>query len=268
MAIVIHPTAIVHKKAQLGDNIEVGAFSIIEEDTVLSDNCWIGTHVNICSGTRLARNCRIFKGSNIGEVPQDLKFGGEKTLLEIGENTTVREYCALNRGTSATGKTVIGANSLLMAYCHVGHDCRIGNNLVAANCVNLAGHVEIGNHANIGGMTAIVQFRKIGDNVHIAAFSCIIKDIIPFATVGNDPYRVVGINRIGLARAGFSEERRRIIQRAYKVLFRSGLTVTDACNQLATQYSDNVDIKKIIDFANASGRGLLRMRETDVSDDA
>jgi UDP-N-acetylglucosamine acyltransferase len=220
--------------------------------------------VAVNGGTRIGKECRIFKGANLGSVPQDLKFGGEKTLLHIGDNTTIREFCTLNRGTKATGQTVIGAHCLFMAYCHVGHDCRIGDNLIAANCMNLAGHVEIGKNVNVGGMSAVVQFRKIGDYSHITAFSLIKKDVAPFAMVAPGPMRVIGINRIGLMRAGFDSGRRSVIKQAYRVLFRNGLTTADALVRLAADYPGSRDIESIIIFVKASTRGLLRMRERTV----
>jgi UDP-N-acetylglucosamine acyltransferase len=267
MATEIHATAIVDNGAGIGADVKVGPYSVIENDAIVGDRCEIGAHVTICGGTRLGAGCRVFKGSNIGDAPQDLKYAGEKTVLRVGDNCTIREFCTLNRGTKATGETVIGRNCLFMAYCHVGHDCRIGDNLVAANCMNLAGHVEIGNFANIGGITAVVQFRKVGDYVHIGASSQIIKDVPPFALVAPNPMRLVGINRIGLTRAGFSEERRLNIRRAYKVLFRSNLTVSATIARLSNDFPGNPDIEKIIAFTKSSTRGLLRMRKQNVCED-
>jgi UDP-N-acetylglucosamine acyltransferase len=261
MPVVIHPTAVVGKRASIGADVRIGPYSIVEDDVVIGDGCEISSHVVFKAGTRIGRECRVFKGANLGEVPQDLKFGGEKTLLRIGDNTTVREFCTLNRGTKATGETVIGNNCLFMAYCHVGHDCRIGDNLIAANCMNLAGHVEIGKNVNVGGMSAVVQFRTIGDYSHITAFSLIKKDVAPFAMVAPGPMRVIGINRIGLIRAGFDTGRRSVIKQAYRVLFRNGQTTKDALARLAAEYSGNADVESIIAFVKASTRGLLRMRE-------
>lgn len=264
MATLIHPTAIVDKNAILGNNVTVGPYAIIAADVVIGDKCEIGPHASICNGSRLGNECRIFKGANIGDVPQDLKFGGEKTLLKIGDKTTIREFCTLNRGTKATGETVIGSNCLLMAYCHVAHDCKIGNNVIAANCTNLAGHVEIGNNVNVGGMTAIVQFRKIGDYSHLSANSLIKKDVAPFAMTAPGPMRIIGINRIGLKRAGFSIDRRNAIKQAYRILFRNGLTISESLSQLASEFPSNPDIKSVIAFVNASTKGLLRMRSNNI----
>lgn len=261
MATVIHPTAIVDKGASIGADVAIGPYTVIEGDTVIGDRCSIGPHVLIASGTRLGHECRVFKGACLGTVPQDLKFSGEKTLLTIGDRCTIREFCMFNRGTKATGKTIIGSNCFFMAYCHVAHDCRIGDNLIAANALQLAGHVEIGNGVNIGGTCAVTQFRKIGDLCHLSAYSLIIKDVVPFAITAPDPMRVVGINRIGLLRAGFSEERRRNIKRAYKILFRSGLTAAEACARLSAGFTGDKDVEAIIAFVKSSTKGLLRMAE-------
>jgi UDP-N-acetylglucosamine acyltransferase len=267
VATVIHPTAIIDKSAIIGADVTIGPYTVIEGDTVIGDRCEIGPHVLIAAGTRLGINCRVFKGASLGTVPQDLKFSGEKTLLIIGDNCTIREFCMFNRGTKATGETIIGRNCLFMAYCHVAHDCRIGDSLIAANTLNLAGHVEIGKGVNIGGTCAVTQFRKIGDLCHLSAYSLIIKDVVPFAITAPDPMRVVGINRIGLARAGFSEERRRNIKRAYKILFRSGLTATEACARLSADFTGDKDVEAIIAFAKSSAKGLLRMAEREEAEE-
>jgi len=259
----IHATAIVHQNARIGDNVSIGPFSIIEDDVVIGEGSEIGPHVLVGAGTRLGKQCKIFKGASVGTVPQDLKFGGEKTTLTIGDHTTIREFCTLNRGTHATGETVVGSHCLLMAYCHVAHDCRVGDYFVAANAVNLAGHVTIGNHVNVGGVAAFVQFRSVGDYSFIGAYSLIVKDVAPFAKVAADPLRVVGINQVGLKRSGFTEERRRDIKRAYKTLFRSGLVYQDALARLAEEHPGNPDVESIIAFAKKSSYGLLRMGEAE-----
>jgi UDP-N-acetylglucosamine acyltransferase len=264
MATNIHPTAIINKGAEIGEDVTIGPYSILENDVIIGDRCEIGPHVLIASGTRIGKECRIFKGASIGTIPQDLKFCGEKTYLIIGDRCTIREFCMFNRGTNATGKTVIGNNCLFMAYCHVAHDCHIGDNLVAANTLNLAGHVEIGNNVNIGGTCAVTQFRKIGDYCHLGAYSLIIKDVVPFAITAPEPMRVVGVNKIGLTRAGFSLERITNIKRAYKILFRSSLTVENAIKKLLEDLPNNSDVEKIISFVKTSTRGILRMRNNEV----
>jgi UDP-N-acetylglucosamine acyltransferase len=263
MPVTIHPSAIVHAKAGIGVNVGIGPYAIIEEDVVIGDGCEIGPYAMIASGTRLGKQCRVFNGASLGTIPQDLKFGEEKTILKIGDHTTIREFCTLNRGTKATGETVLGSHCLLMAYCHVAHDCRIGDYFIAANSVNLAGHVTIGNHVNSGGIAAVVQFRTVGDHGFIGAFSLIVKDVVPFAKVAAAPMRIVGVNKVGLERSGFDENRRRQISRAYKVLFRSGLTCQDAVARLAREFPGNPDVESIIAFARKSSYGLLRMGESE-----
>ena len=263
MPVTIHPSAIVHAKASIGVNVGIGPYAIIEEDVVIGDGCDIGPYAMIASGTRLGKQCRVFNGASLGTIPQDLKFGEEKTILKIGDHTTIREFCTLNRGTKATGETVLGSHCLLMAYCHIAHDCRIGDYFIAANSVNLAGHVTIGNHVNSGGIAAVVQFRTVGDHSFIGAFSLIVKDVVPFAKVAAAPMRIVGVNKVGLERSGFDENRRRQISRAYKVLFRSGLTCQDAVARLAREFPGNPDVESIIAFARKSSYGLLRMGESE-----
>ena len=263
MGTVIHPSAVVDKNAIIGSDVRIGPYAVVEGDVEIGDGCDIGAHTLLCDGTRLDAGCRVFKGSSIGSPPQDLKFTGEKTLLRVGRNTTIREFCTLNKGTKATGETVIGSNCLLMAYCHVAHDCRVGDNVIAANAMNIAGHVEIGNFVNIGGICAVVQFRKIGDYAHLTAYSLIKKDVAPFAMVAPGPMRVVGINRIGLSRAGFDAGRRAAIKRAYRILFRDGRTTSEAISLLSTEFAGNPDIASLIAFVKSSARGLLRMRAAD-----
>jgi UDP-N-acetylglucosamine acyltransferase len=260
MSVSIHPTALVDPAASLGEKVSVGPYTVIEGNVQIGDGCSIGPHVLIASGTRLGKGCRIFKGASLGTVPQDLKFGGEETVLRIGDNTTVREFCTLNRGTKARGETVVGSNCLLMAYCHVAHDCSIGDHFIGANTLNLAGHVTIGHHVATGGTAAIVQFRQVGDYAFIGAYSLIVNDVVPYALVGSDPVRIVGPNKIGLQRNGFDARRRMDIKRAYRILFRQGLPLVKALERLDKELPGNPDIGSIKEFALKSRYGLLRMR--------
>lgn len=259
MTNLIHPTAIIDPTAELGRNVSVGPYTIIEGDVEIGDDCEIAPHVLIAAGTRMGRRNKIFKGASIGAVPQDLKFGNEKTIFRMGDDNTIREFCTLNRGTVATGETRLGNNCLLMAYCHLGHDCHIGNNFVAANLVNLAGHVTVGDYVGVGGMVAIVQFRTIGDYAFIGAFMSVVKDIPPYALTAANPSRIVSINKVGLERRGFDESRRRAIKNAYKILFRENLLFADALAKITATYPVNDDIRKLVEFAQKSERGLLRM---------
>ncbi len=259
---MIHPTAQVHPKAVIGDNVAIGPYTVIEEDVEIGGECEIGPHVLVASGTRVGKGCRIFKGASIGTIPQDLKFGGEKTFLFIGENTTIREFCTMNRGTKATGKSVVGNNCLFMAYTHVAHDCSVGNNVVMTNASHLAGHVHIGNYVRIAGVASIVQFLSVGDYSFIGAYSLVVKDVVPFAMVAPSPLRIAGINKVGLERSGFDEERRRQIRRAYKILFRSGLSKEEALQSLEADFPGNGDIASLTAFTRAS-KGLVRMHESE-----
>lgn len=254
----IHPTAVISAAAALGAHVTIGPFTVVEDDVEIGDGCVIGPHVMIGSGTRLGKGCRIFKGAAVGLVPQDLKFGGESTTLQIGDHTTVREFCTLNRGTAASGRTVIGSNCLLMAYCHVAHDCVIGNHVVIANNLAMAGHVEVGDYVRIGGAVTIHQFVRIGTFAFIAAQARPFMDVVPYAMVGVEPTVITGTNRIGLERAGYNEERRFAIKRAYRILFRSNLSLESALERLQHDFPRNDDIALLIAFVRGSSRGLMR----------
>lgn len=254
----IHPTAIVDSGSEIGANVSIGPFTIIEGDVVISDGCQIGSHVLIHSGTRLGKNCRVFKGAVLATDPQDLKYAGEKTTLEIGDNTTVREFCTLNRGSSHRLKTVIGSKSLLMAYVHVAHDCFIGNNVILANAVNMAGHVTIEDYASVGGMTPIHQFVRIGQHVFIGGGLRVPKDVPPYILAAGEPLTYEGINRVGLSRRGFSAETMLQLRRLYKLIYRSNLNTTQAIDQIKTTMELTPEIQYIIDFIESSERGIIK----------
>lgn len=203
---IIHPTAIVHPDAKLGQDVEVGAFSIIEADVEIGEGCRIKSHVYIDSGTRLGQNVQIFSGAVLGTAPQDLKYNGEKTFLEVGDNTTIREYATLNRATDYSWKTIVGKNCLLMAYVHIAHDCIIGDNVIISNAVNMAGHVLIDKFAIIGGITAIHQFVHIGQHCMIGGGLRVPKDVPPYILAMGEPLQYGGLNSVGLTRRGFSAE--------------------------------------------------------------
>ncbi|HFB67603.1 MAG TPA: acyl-ACP--UDP-N-acetylglucosamine O-acyltransferase, partial [Calditrichae bacterium] len=217
----IHPTAVVSDKAELGTHVIVGPYAVIEEDVIIGDGCQIGPHVYVHSGTRLGQRVRVEKGAVLGTDPQDLKYGGEKTYLEIGDDTTIREFATLNRGTDFHYKTVVGKNCFLMAYVHVAHDCIIGDNVVIANSVQMAGHVEIDDFAGIGGLTAIHQFVRIGKHCFVGGGLRVTKDVPPYVLAMGDPIRYGGTNFVGLKRRGFSSETLRLIKRAYRTVYQS-----------------------------------------------
>ena len=259
----IHPLAVVDPKAKLGTDVTVMPFAYIEADVEIGDRTSVGVNAAVYAGSRIGSDCKIFQGAAVGQVSQDLKFKGEYTFLKIGDRTTVREFCTLNRGTAARGETVIGADCLLMAYCHVAHDCVLGHHVIASNNLGMAGHVEVGNYVTIGGMVPIHQFVRFGDYSMIASACRPFKDVVPYALCGGEAdTRIVGVNTVKLERLGFSEERRRIIKRAFKILFREGLTQADALARLESEYAGHDDIINLVTFVKGSSRGILRMDES------
>lgn len=254
----IHPTAIVHPQAQLGENVVVGPFTIIEDDVKIGNDVQIASHVLIHAGTRVGDRCRIFKGAVLGTDPQDLKYAGEKTTLEIGDETTVREFCTLNRGSSHRHRTVIGKKCLLMAYVHVAHDCILGDNVILANAVNMAGHVTIEEFVSIGGMTPIHQFVRIGRHAFVGGGLRVNQDVPPYILAAGEPIQFAGINRIGLTRRGFSAETLSRLKQVYKLIYRSGLNTTQALQQIEATIEPTVEVKYVVDFIKSSERGIIK----------
>ena len=253
-----HPLASIERRAIIGENVIIEPFAHIEADVVIGDNCWIGSHSVIKNGTRLGNNSQVFHGAVLGAVPQDLKFGGEATMLEIGENNVIREYCTLNRGTSATGRTAIGSHNMLMANVHVAHDCNIGNRCVIANSVNLAGHVEVGDWAIIGGATQVHQFSKIGGHVMISGGSLVQKDVPPFVKAARNPLSYAGVNTIGLERRGFTREQITHIQEIYRMLFVRGFNTSKAVRLIQEELAESEERTHILEFITAADRGLIK----------
>jgi len=257
----IHPTAVVHENARLGNDVTVGPYAVIEDNVEIGDACDIGPHALIAWGTRMGCRCRVFHAATVGTIPQDLKFAGEETLCRIGDDTIIREYVSINRGTKANGETVIGSRCALLSYCHVGHDCVIGDRFVVSNNLAMAGHVIVGNNVTIGGVCSFHQFNRIGDYAFVGANCYVIQDIVPFSMVAAYPVRVVGINKVGLERNGFDPDRRACISRAYRILFRQNLLRADAVKRLEQEFPGNADIAGLIAFVNSSTRGLVQMGE-------
>ncbi|MFP4680669.1 MAG: acyl-ACP--UDP-N-acetylglucosamine O-acyltransferase [Chitinispirillaceae bacterium] len=255
----IHPTAIIDPDVRIGADVSVGPYAVIEEDVQIGEGCEIGPHVVISSGTRLGKKCRIFKSASIGLEPQDKKYAGEKTFTIIGDNTLIREFVTVNRGTSASGETRIGSDCWIMAYCHVAHDCVIGDDVTISNGLAMAGHVTVGNHVTIGGIVPIHQFTRIGDYAMVASVSRPFTDVVPYALVGADPTRIAGVNKVGLERRGFSAEQIRNIRQAYKILFRENLSLQDALLKLEETYAEAAEVARIVTFVKESQRGLMRM---------
>jgi UDP-N-acetylglucosamine acyltransferase len=256
---MIHPTAIIDSGASLAPDVEVGAFSIIGKDVVIGSGTVIGSHVTIEGPTTIGEQNRIFQFSSLGAAPQDKKYAGEPTRLEIGNRNTIREFCTLNRGTvQDAGATRIGDDNWIMAYVHIAHDCQVGNNTIFANNSSLAGHVHVFDHAILGGFTLIHQFCKIGSHVITAVGSVVFKDIPPYVTASGYDAQPHGINAEGLKRRGFSAERIAGIKRAYKTLYRSSLTLEEAKLALAEQQKECADLAILLDFLNIATRGIIR----------
>ena len=254
----IHPTAIVSPKARLAADISIGPYSLIGEQVAIGSATKIGAHCVIEGNTSIGKACEIFTGAVVGSQPQDLKFKGEEVFLEIGDNNIIREYCTLNPGTKEGGKTILGNGNLLMAYSHIAHDCRVGNGCVLANNSTLAGHVKIEDKAVIGGLVAIHQFVRIGMLSIIGGCSKVVQDIPPFSTCDGHPARVYGLNLVGLKRKGISHDAIKHIDRAFKLIFNSGLTPKHALEQVEKEIPKTEEISYLIDFIKNSERGLVR----------
>ena len=254
-----HPTAIIHANAKLADDVQVGAYSIIGEHVELGAGTKIGPHVVIAGHTRIGKNNEIFQFCSIGEVPQDKKYAGEPTRLEIGDNNVIRECCTFNIGTiQDVGVTRMGNNNWVMAYVHVAHDCQVGNNVIFANSTQLAGHVIVDDFAILGGFTGVHQFCQIGAHVMTAVGTVLLHDIPPYVKVSGSPAAPHGINSEGLKRRGFTSAAVMDIKRAYKTLYRSGLTLEEAKVSIGQQVAEHPELKIMADFLNRSQRGIVR----------
>lgn len=252
------PLAFVHSGAKIDKSVVIEPFVTIESNVVIGKGTWIGSNVTIMEGARIGENCRIFPGAVISAIPQDLKFNGENSIVEIGNNTTIRECATVNRGTSATGKTIIGENCLLMAYSHVAHDCKIGDNCVIVNGVALAGHVTIGDYAILGGNSAVHQFVTIGRHAMVSGGSLVRKDIPPFIKAAREPLSYIGINSIGLRRREFTEEKINEIQDIYRILFQKKNNNSQAILKIEAELKSTPERDEIILFVKNSGRGIMK----------
>jgi UDP-N-acetylglucosamine acyltransferase len=248
----------IHPEAQIGVGTEVGPFCVIEADVQIGAGCKIGPHVTIMNGARIGSNVQIFPGAVISAVPQDLKYKGEYTLTHIGDNSIIREYCTINRGTQALGYTVVGKNCLLMAYVHVAHDCVIGNNCVLANNVTLAGHINIDDYATVGGLVAVHQFVRIGRHTMVGGGSLVRKDIPPFVIASREPLSYAGVNRVGLTRRGWDREEVHAIEDIYRLLFVQGHSVPKALQLIENEIPESSTKQEITTFVKSATRGILK----------
>ena len=252
------PLAYVHPNAKIADNVVIEPFVSIDQDVIIGEGTRIGSSVTILPGTRIGKNCNIFPGTVIGAIPQDLKFRGEYTTVEIGDNNTIREMVTINRGTVSKGKTIVGNNNLLMAYVHVAHDCIIGSNVILGNNTQLAGEVIVDDWAIISGMTGVHQFCRIGSHVMIGGGSLVRKDVPPFIKAGREPLSYVGINSIGLRRRNISNEKIREIQDVYRYIYQKGLNTAQAVEIIEAEMPASQERDEILLFVKDSKRGVIR----------
>lgn len=255
---MISPLAYIHPDAKLGSNVTVEPFAYIAGDVVIGDDCWIGPHAVINDGARIGKRCKIHTAASIACLPQDLKFAGEKTTAEIGDDNDIREYVTISRGTASRGKTVVGNGNLLMAYVHVAHDDVVGSHCVIANRVSLAGEVEVGDWVVIGGHSAVHQWCHIGAHAMLQGGSLVNQDIPPFIIVRSDTMRFAGINKVGLSRRGFKPETIGQIHDACRIIFQSGLNYTHACDEVEKQVPQSAERDALVGFIRASQRGIIK----------
>ena len=254
----VHATAIVSPKAELGDNVTIGPYSIVEDDVIIGSDCKIGSSVVLAPGSRLAKNVIVAHGAIIGSVPQDLKFKGEPTTAEIGEGTTIREYVTVNRGTDWRRRTTVGKNCLIMTYAHVAHDCDIGDNVIMANSVNLAGHIVVEDFAIIGGVVPVLQFVKIGCHSMIGGGYRVPQDVPPYSLVAGYPLKVRGLNAVGLKRRGFKPEVLKALREAYELMFFSGLNTSQAIERIRAEVQLVPEVEHLIDFTKETKHGMIK----------
>ncbi len=253
----IHPTAVVSSDAEIGTDVEIGPFAIIGDGCSIGDGSVISPRAMLDRNVTLGSMVKVGVGSVLGGPPQDLKYAGEETTVEIGDGTVIREYATINRGTAHSCKTIVGRNCLLMSYVHIAHDCVIGNNVILSNVVQLAGHVTIEDKAIVSGLCAVHQFARIGRHSFIGGCSRVSKDIPPFLKAVGNPVKLYGLNTIGLQRSGMPESTIRELKRAYRLLFRSDLNVTQAIERAETDLEPLPEVKELVRFVEASERGVV-----------
>ena len=253
-----HSLAYIHPEAKIADSVEIEPFAMIHQDVEIGEGSWIGSHAVINSGSRIGKNCKIYPGAVISATPQDLKYNNEYTLTIIGDNTTVREYATISRGTEEHWKTVIGAECLIMAYAHVAHDCRIGNNCIIGNNAQMAGHVHVGDWAIVSALSAVHQFVKIGAHAFISGATLVRKDVPPFTKAAREPISFAGINSVGLRRRGYSNEKIIEIQNVYRYVYMKGLNNAEALELIELELPSSTERDSIINFIRNSERGIMK----------
>lgn len=253
----IHPTAVIARDAHVGKNVEIGPFAYVGPNCEVGDGCVIAARAHLERNVMLGNNVRVGAGTILGGEPQDLKYAGEETRVEIGEGTTIREFTTINRGTSHSFKTTVGKNCFIMSYVHLAHDCHVGDGVILANVVQLAGHVTVEDNANIAGVTAVHQFVRIGRHSFIGGCSRVAKDIPPFLKAVGNPVKLYGLNTVGLQRAGFPDPVTLELKRAYRLFFRSDLNVSQALERVEIELHPYDEVKELIAFVEASQRGVV-----------
>lgn len=252
------PLAYVHPGAKIAKNVVIEPFTTIDNNVVIGEGTWIGSNVTIMEGARIGKNCNIFPGSVISAIPQDLKFKGEETTAEIGNNTTIREYVTINRGTVDRSKTVVGDNCLIMAYCHIAHDCVVGNNCIFSNSSTLAGHITVGDYVVLAGMTAVHQFCMIGNHAFVTGGSLVRKDVPPYVKAAREPLSYVGINSVGLRRRGYTSDQIKEIQSIYRILYQKNYNNTQAAQIIEAELEATPERDEILQFIKDSKRGIMK----------
>jgi len=256
---MIHPTAIIHPKAELDSNVSVGPYSIIRENVAIGTGTVIGPHVTIDPYVNIGQDCHIYQFASVGAAPQDLKFKGEVTYVKIGRGTVVREFVTINRGTEfGGGVTEVGEDNFLMAYCHVAHDCITGKKVILANNATLAGHIIIEDGVTIGGLVAIHQFVRIGEQAYVGGKSAVVKDVPPFVIASGDRAKLHGLNSIGLKRQGMSQETLSTLKKAYRIMFRIGLTLNEAIERVGAEVDQIPEVVTFSSFIKSANRGITR----------
>jgi UDP-N-acetylglucosamine acyltransferase len=254
----IHPTAVVHASAQIGAGCEIGPFCVIEEQAVLGEGCKLSSHVVIGSHTVLGRENEMFPFACIGQQSQDLKWKGGTTWLRVGDGNTFREYVTIHRATVDGNATIVGSNNHILAYCHIAHDCRLGNHIIMSNVATLAGHVTVEDHAVVGGLAAVHQFCRIGRMSIIGGCSKVVQDVPPFMLADGNPAETRTINKVGLERNGVTEEVQSSLRKAYKILFREGLTIPNALERIVDDLPSSPELQHLINFVRGSERGISK----------
>jgi UDP-N-acetylglucosamine acyltransferase len=255
---MIHPHTYIHPNAKLATNVKIDPFSVIHQNVEIGSGTWIGSNVTIMEGARIGSNCRIFPGAVIAGIPQDLKYQGEETMVEIGDNTTIREFVTINRGSKDKWITKVGDNCLIMAYSHIAHDCIIGNNCIMSNNTQMAGHVTMGDHSILAGMCAVHQFVNIGQHAFIAGGSLVSKDVPPYIKAGRTPLSYAGVNSVGLKRRGFSLDRINHILDIYRIIYNKNMNTSQALNFIEEELAATDERDEIVTFIRESGRGIIK----------